>query len=239
MDLGLIIIILCVMIIAIVAFQFNRVLGKRTGTEKPLSQLLENSIVSVQAANASGIEQDAEGSALLPQLIQTKASVLEDIDAIAPVASPLNEALRRIYDLDRHFSPKTFIAKAVSDYERVLESFAKLDQTVLHTLLSQPAEAAFEQEVAKNLAEGIKIDFSYVGNDKAQIIDAQVNDQEAFITLHFVSEVVLAIYNKAGELMKGSAKDLSILDEKWTFARRLTGSSTPWLVCATAPVAAV
>lgn len=236
MDLGLIIIVLCVTIIVIVALQFHRVLGKRTGNEKSSSQLLENSIVSVQGAQAA--LENSDQASFLPQIIQDKASVWKDIDAIAPTASPVNEALRKIYEGDQQFSPKGFIAKAVNDYEDILESFAKLDQAKLRELLAAPTATVFEEEIAKNVAEGVKIDFSYVGNDKAKIIDAQVKGQEAFITLHFVSEAVLAIYNKAGELIKGSSKDLSILDEKWIFVRQLSSATSPWLVCATAPAAA-
>ena len=64
-------------------------------------------------------------------------------------------------------------------------------------------------------------------------MDVDIDGNIAYITVKFVSEVVYAITDEAGNVLSGKNNDLTILDEEWVFCSELPTTESPWFVCAT------
>lgn len=228
MDISIALIVLSIIVIIVVAVQFNKILGQRTGNEKPISQILEKSISinSLKIKNAE--KEEAETTSII-----NIENIIEDIDKIAPVDSKINQNLRKIYEKDKKFSPKQFLAYVEDIYEKILDAFAKNEISKIRDFLSDNVSKAFTKAIEENKSKGNNISFNFVGSDKIKIMDVDIDGNIAYITVKFVSEVVYAITDEAGNVLSGKNNDLTILDEEWVFCSELPTTESPWFVCAT------
>lgn len=226
MDIGLVVITLSIIVLLVVIVQFNEILGKRTGREKPINNI--QGIKTIKEKLIAG-----EDSNHTPQQIINVENILSDIDEIAPKDSDINKKLREIYDIDKKFSPKAFIKEAVKDYEKCLNALSKEDMSSVDGLLTREVREAFTAQIAAYKAKEQKIDFEFVGNAKSDIIDIKIIENTAYIALRFISEAVFSLRDKDDQIIKGRSHDLTILDEKWAFKKQLNDSTDNWRVCAT------
>ena len=73
-----------------------------------------------------------------------------------------------------------------------------------------------------------------MGIDKATIQSASlVGGRKATITLAFVSEMITATYDKAGEVIDGDPKEIREVTDVWTFERDVTSRNPNWKLVAT------
>lgn len=226
MDIGLLVITLSIIVLLVVIVQFNEILGKRTGREKPISNI--QGIKTIKEKLISG-----EDSNHAPQQIINVENILSDIDDIAPKDSDINKKLRQIYDIDKSFSPKTFIKVAIEDYEKCLNALAKEDISLADNLLTREVRDAFAAQIANYKAKEQKVNFEFVGNAKSDIIDIKIIENTAYIAIRFISEAVFSLIDKNDQIINGHSHDLTILDEKWVFKKQLNDSADNWRVCAT------
>ena len=80
------------------------------------------------------------------------------------------------------------------------------------------------------------MEFNFVGIDKSEIVDAALRGSSAQVTVRFLSKLVSATRDKAGEVVDGDPVLVSDVTDIWTFARD-TGSRDPnWTLVATETV---
>ena len=77
------------------------------------------------------------------------------------------------------------------------------------------------------------VDSSFVGIDKADLIEAEVKNKTARITVKFVSQLITAIRNRSGEVIDGDPKSIHEVTDIWTFAREIPSSDPNWKLVAT------
>ena len=114
------------------------------------------------------------------------------IDAFAKPGTDLNKGLRAIYDADPTFDPKTFVDGAKMAYEMIVLAYADGDRKTLKNLLSREVYDGFVAAIAEREAKSEKIQSSFVGIDKADIVAAEMKGSEAHVTLRIVSELISA-----------------------------------------------
>lgn len=226
MDIGLIVIALSIIILFVVIIQFNQVLGKRTGHEKTINNM--QTIKNIKEKLATGEDKDN----MAEQIINVE-NILSDIDELAVKDSDINKKLRKLYEIDKSFSPKEFINNAVEAYENTLNAFAKENISDVENILTQDVKHAFEAQIAEYKAKQEKIEFHFIGNAKADIIDIKIIDNVAYIAMRFISEAVFALKNNEDQIIHGRNHDITILDEKWVFNKTMN-ETMPWRICATA-----
>ena len=78
-----------------------------------------------------------------------------------------------------------------------------------------------------------KIQSSFVGIDKADIVGAEMKGGEAHVTLRIVSELISATRNKAGEVIDGDPETVAEVKDVWTFARDTRSRDPNWKLVAT------
>ncbi len=215
----------------VIFFQLRNVLGRRTGNERPPFD-------PYSAARKTKEEQEkSENVVSLPRKRGVADEPVEDpyaaIDAFAKPDTDLNKGLRAIRDADPTFSPKTFGEGAKMAYEMIVLAYADGDRKTLKNLLSSDVYKGFVDAIAEREAKSEKIQSSFVGIDKADIIAAEMKGGEAHVTLRIVSELISATRNKAGEVIDGDPETVAEVKDVWTFARDTRSRDPNWKLVAT------
>jgi predicted lipid-binding transport protein (Tim44 family) len=220
------------MIAAVVIFiQLRSVLGKRTGSERPPfdpytagrqaekdAPSSPDNVVSLPRKRANGEAAESNYAA---------------IDAAAKPGTDLNKGLRAVKDADSSFDPKGFVDGAKMAYEMIVMAYADGDRKTLKNLLSKDVFDGFVQAISEREAKSEKIQSSFVGIDKADIVGAEMKGSDAHITLRVVSELISATRNKAGEVIDGDPETVAEVKDVWTFARDTRSKDPNWKLVAT------
>ena len=155
------------------------------------------------------------------------------IDAFAKPDTDLNRGLRAIKDNDPAFDPKGFVDGAKMAYEMIVMAYADGDRKALKNLLSREVYDGFVAAIAEREAKSEKIQSSFVGIDKADIISAEMKGSEAHVTLRVVSELISATRDKAGTVIDGDPETVAEVKDVWTFARDTRSRDPNWKLVAT------
>lgn len=214
----------------VIFFQLRNVLGRRTGSERP----------PFDPYTASRTEKDAtqkpENVVSLPRKRmpgETAAETYAAIDAFAKPDTYLNKGLRAIKDNDPSFDPKVFVDGAKMAYEMIVMAYADGDRKTLKNLLSREVFDGFVAAIGDREAKAEKIQSSFVGIDKADIVSAEMKGGEAHITLRIVSELISATRDKAGAVIDGDPETVAEVKDVWTFARDTRSRDPNWKLVAT------
>lgn len=213
---------------AVVVFlQLRAVLGKRTGNERPPFDPYSGSRREKLDAQAS------DNVVTLPRRKAEQERDYSSIDKIAPANSSVNTGLRAIKDSDQAFDPKEFIAGARMAYEMIVTAFNDGDRKGLKNLLSKDVHEGFSAAINDREMRGEKIQSSFVGISKADIVDAEQKGSEALITLKVVSQLISATLDKDGNVVDGDKDAVSEVKDVWTFARDVRSRDPNWKLVAT------
>ena len=226
---------LLILAIAVVIFlRLRSVLGRRTGHErKPMDSFGMPREQDTQSSNDNvvplpGNEEAAE-----------RARSFEDEPAPpiweghAKKGSALAKSLEAIHAADENFHPKTFLDGARMAYEMIVTAFADGDSKTLKNLLTKEVFEGFNNALKERERAGHVQESSFVGIDKASIIEAVLNDKNANITIKFVSKLISATRDKEGTLIEGDPKKVREVTDIWTFMRDVTSRDPNWRLVAT------
>jgi predicted lipid-binding transport protein (Tim44 family) len=216
----------------VIFFQLRNVLGRRTGNERPPFDPYTAARNKSQDANGK-----PENVVSLPQRKRVPGEPAEDayvaIDAFAKPGTDLNKGLRAIKDADASFEPKGFVEGAKMAYEMIVMAYADGDRKTLKNLLSREVFDGFVAAIADREGRSEKIQSSFVGIDKADIVSAEMKGGEAHVTLRIVSELISATRDKAGEVIDGDPETVAEVKDVWTFARDTRSRDPNWKLVAT------
>jgi predicted lipid-binding transport protein (Tim44 family) len=216
----------------VIFFQLRNVLGRRTGNERPPFDPYTAARSKPQDANGK-----PENVVSLPQRKRAPGEPAEDayvaIDAFAKPGTDLNKGLRAIKDADASFEPKGFVEGAKMAYEMIVMAYADGDRKTLKNLLSREVFDGFVAAIADREGRSEKIQSSFVGIDKADIVSAEMKGGEAHVTLRIVSELISATRDKAGEVIDGDPETVAEVKDVWTFARDTRSKDPNWKLVAT------
>ncbi len=236
------------LVLAVVIFwKLRGVLGQRTGTERPpFDPFSRKGPKDIGAKPADGKPVDASDKVIpLPrrpgdevhQPGTVPADVVENrIAAYAPPGSPLANGLAAIMTVDTSFDPKQFLDGARTAYEMIVTAFAEGDRKALKPLLGREVYDGFAGAISEREQRGETVEFNFVGIDKAEITDAALKGKSAQVTARFVSKLVSATRNKAGEVVDGDPVVVADVTDIWTFARDTSSRDPNWLLVATETV---
>ena len=212
-------------------FQLRNVLGRRTGNERPPYDPYSSTGPTTKDA-----AKPAENVISLPRKRapgEPAADPYAAIDAFAKPDTDLNKGLRAIKDADPSFDPKGFVDGARMAYEMIVMAYADGDRKTLKNLLSKEVYDGFVAAIGEREAKSEKIQSSFVGIDKADIVSAEMKGGEAHVTLRIVSELISATRDKAGTVIDGDPETVAEVKDVWTFARDTRSRDPNWKLVAT------
>jgi predicted lipid-binding transport protein (Tim44 family) len=160
-----------------------------------------------------------------PWAPETAASVEPD--------TPLGRGLSQIGGADPNFTPESFIEGAQVAFEMILNAFTTGDVKALKSLLSDEVYENFASAVRAREDAGEVLEETLVGIKSAELVEAELDDRIASITVKFVTEQVSALRNASGDVIEGNPSEVITVTDYWTFARDSRSRDPNWTLVAT------
>ena len=225
-------ILLFAVIAAFLVFRLRNVLGKKIGHERPEHAKHDRFRAAEQKRDAANDKiiplPDLQSKPDLPPRDDTPL-VAGEPAAPGSVAAGI-EAIRRA---DPNFSADGFLEGARAAFEMVVQAFAAGDLKTLRPLLSDAVFDQFRQSVRARESAGQTLETTLVGIDDADIVEAELRDRTAVVTVSFKSEQVNVVRDKDGEAVDGDPTRVDRVTDIWTFSRNTRSRDPNWTLIAT------
>jgi len=219
------------LIVAVVAIlKLRSVLGRRTGDEESRIERVRaehreaaaaaDKVVTLPRREGAEAYQPAEpeGNSAVAEVEAKIRSSYTDADR------PVQNGLLAILHEDPAFDPQHFLQGAKAAYEMIVTAFAEGNRRMLKDLLDTDVYEGFVAAIADRESRGEQIDQSFVGIEKADIVEADFNKGFASITVRFVSQLISATRDRNGVIISGDDKKVKEVTDIWTFSRDLSNA---------------
>ncbi|MFN3400521.1 MAG: Tim44/TimA family putative adaptor protein [Ferrovibrio sp.] len=203
-----------------IALRLRAVLGQRTGHEQKRRR--------PGFADKDGAAKDGESAednvVALPR---------RDAPEAAPVDPAQEAVLAPLRAADPDFDAAEFVGGAKAAYEMVVTAFAAGDKETLRPLLSREVFNDFAGAIDERAQRGEHMETTFVGLRGATIIETQVNNRIAEVTIKFESELISVTKDAQGHVIGGHANSVDQVTDIWTFARDTRSRDPNWTLIAT------
>ncbi len=217
------------LIVAVVAIvKLRSVLGRRTDDDdiraerrfRKEDQIESNdlggdNVVTLPHSRTNDIPEVKDPAVLVEE---AKARIQE----FAGDNKELKEGLLSILKKDETFDPDHFVSGACHAYELIVTAFAEGNRSELKKLLHKDVYQSFERAISEREQRGELIDQSFVGIEKSDILEAEVNNGIANVTMRFVSQLISATRDKDGKVISGDSQRIKEVTDIWTFSRDIS-----------------
>lgn len=216
------------LVVAVVAIvKLRSVLGRKTSDDDArIEQRRREAQMQRTAASSSEKVVALPRRDREPEPADSAVSVAEveaRIKSFAGDDTALAERLTDILKLDPKFDPDQFLRGARQAYEMIVTAFAEGNRRTLRDLLSTDVLDSFSRAIGEREQRGQVIDQSFVGINKADILEAEVSPKGvATITVRFVSQLISATRDKAGTIIEGDDTRIKDVTDIWTFSRDIS-----------------
>ena len=224
----------------VVILKLRSTLGRKTGDEQSRYDRYttpDSSDKSNGAARNGKVvtlpRRGGEDHAMLAELSEKTVEEQESQIKKFTTDKKLADGLITVFRADKSFMPEEFVNGAKMAYELIVNSFAEGNRKTLKGLLSRDVFDGFSGAIADRESRNEKIDQNFVGISKADILDAELVDNSAQITVKFVSELISATLNRSGAVISGDPNAISEVTDVWTFARDVNSRDPNWKLIAT------
>ena len=204
------------MVAAFLVLRLRSVLGRRTGTEqrRPDPLRRDQAEIAADRHTEAPTRPPAEPSATSPE---------------GPAASGLTQ----VKLADRTFEPAGFVLGSRKAFEMVVAAFAAGNRDQLRTLLSNEVFDNFSAAIDAREKNGETLETKLVRIASADIVDAELRDRTAFVTVKFVTEQINVTRDKAGNVVEGDPDQASDVTDIWTFGRNTQSRDPNWALVET------
>ena len=225
-----------IIFLALAVFIFLRlrnVLGQRTGSERPpFDRAARNAVQGGSDNNVVPIP----GKVIDQAPLAPTAEVAPPTDRWKGLTEPgtaLAQGLDAIVARDSSFDPKHFLSGARGAYEMIVLAFANGDRRALRDLLSAEVFDSFETVMRDREKHEQKTETRFVSIDKAELVNAEMRDRMAQLTVRFVSQMISVTRDKTGTIVDGNPDKVADITDVWTFARDITSRDPNWKLVGT------
>ncbi|MFQ5763305.1 MAG: Tim44/TimA family putative adaptor protein [Rhodospirillales bacterium] len=214
------------MIAAFLVLRLRSVLGRRDGHEGKFPDLFRSRTDNQSGDNVVPLP-DRSGP---PdgEVLATEPPLEADGDA-----DPLTRGLALIKRTNPKFDTEEFLSGAQIAFELILGAYASGDTSTLKPLLSSEVFANFSQAIRAREQGGETIEDTLVGIKSAEIVEADVDNSTANITVKFVSEQINVTRDENGDVVDGNPNAVIDVTDFWTFARDTKSRDPNWTLVAT------
>ncbi|MEQ8440718.1 MAG: Tim44/TimA family putative adaptor protein [Alphaproteobacteria bacterium] len=207
-------------IAVILVLRLGRVLGKRTGHQRPPEFPMPGNDDSVGRNQTPPDEED--------NVVRIPTGRDEPKPESPLFDGPAGAGLREIVEADPTFQPEDFLEGARSAFEWIVTAYAEGDRKTLKSLLDEDTYASFAGAIDQREKEGQRMEDTLVGIDSSDIVEAVLNGREARVTVRFVSQQVNVTYDSEGRVLDGDPSHVETVNDVWTFARDITARDPNW-----------
>ena len=214
------------MVAGFIFFRLRSVLGRRTGKEPRPSER-----TSDQADDRQG---DDDKVVSLPDRSNFRHDdndfqvAAEEEASLWAEDSPVGAGLTQIKLADHDFEPAVFADGAKSAYEMIVDAFASGDRDSLRNLLSDQVYENFVGAIEDREDRGHNLETKIVAINGAEIVEAEMKDKIAEVTVKFVSEMISVSRDEDGEILPDQPDGSHEVTDIWTFARDTRNRDPNW-----------
>jgi len=214
-----------IIVAVVVVWKLRSVLGRRTGDEEARIERYRaerrqqetpatpsDNVVTLPRRDRDHAGPDAGQDVAV-------ADAEERIKAFPGVNAEVRRGLLEVAKNDSAFDPEAFVQGARQAYEMIVTAFAEGNRKLLKGLLSSEVYEGFAGAISDREARGEQIDQSFVGINKADIVESEVKSGIASITIRFVSQLISATRDRAGAIITGDPQRIKEVTDIWTFSR--------------------
>lgn len=219
------------LIVAVVAIlKLRSVLGRRTGDEETRIERVRAEHRERAAASDKVVTLPRrEGAEAYQPAEADGANAVAEVEAkirssYSDGVQPVQQGLLEILGQDSSFDPQHFTQGARAAYEMIVTAFAEGNRRMLKDLLDTDVYDGFIAAIADRESRGEQIDQSFVGIEKADIVEAELRKGVAYITVRFVSQLISATRDRNGEIISGDDKRVKDVTDIWTFSRDMSSA---------------
>jgi len=199
--------------------RLRSVLGRRTGKEQRRDP-------SVGAPAANQPAPPRELPRRLPELAAKPAIGGE-------AASPLAAGIARIRQADPSFEENQFAVGARAAFEMIVHDFAAADAATLRHLLNDEVFANFNGAIEERRKAGHILSTTLVGIRSLDIIEADLQNRNAVVTVKIVSDQIKVTQDAQGKTVQGDPIAVTAITDIWTFSRNTRSRDPNWTLVAT------
>lgn len=242
MDQGLLEIVILAAVAAFFVFKLRSVLGKRTGHEKPdfdpfnqrkrEGEGEDEKVIQLPDRGKGGrLSQDEVLDR--PEGEQAAAERADEKPGVVAEDNPVTAGITQIRLADRDFDPAQFAAGARGAFEIIIAAFADGDAKTLRPLLANDVYGDFSGAIKEREGRKENLETTLIGITEAEIIEAEMQQKTAFVTVKFVSEQVNVTRDSEGRIVDGDPNEVTKITDIWTFARNTRSRDPNWALVAT------
>ncbi len=228
------------LVIAVVIFlKLRSVLGRRTGDEEGRFERYKQQDAQRRAAAAAQDKivtlprRDREDAPKPAEEQRSTAAAEERVKVLAGTDDALAKGMMDIVQVDPSFEPDGFLKGAKVAYELIVTAFAEGNRRSLKDLLSREVFEGFAGAISEREARGETVEQTFVGMKAANIVEAELKNGDANVTVKFVSELISATRDRGGEVVSGDPKRIKEVTDIWTFSREVASRNPNWRLVAT------
>jgi predicted lipid-binding transport protein (Tim44 family) len=201
---------------AFVLFRLFRVLGRRTGNERPPPSQVPGNAANEQdnVVPLPGVDQQPE-------------------DSLAGIDGPLRAGMTQIRLADGSFDPEQFLAGARSAFEMILDSFHKGELEKVRPFLDNDVYRSFATAVTeRESAENRRI-IELIAINRCEAIEAEMQGRQARITIRFESDQTDILKDSEDRIVAGDPSTPIEVTDIWIFGRDTKSRDPNWQLVAT------
>jgi predicted lipid-binding transport protein (Tim44 family) len=214
-------IILFAVIAVFLVLRLRSVLGRRTGTEQRRDPFA--------GAPANDQPVRREGPGAVPDL-SAKPTIAQAPEA---PATPLAAGLARLRQTDPVFEEAPFLAGSRAAFEMIVNAYAAGDGAALRPLLSDEVFANFNGAIEERRKAGQSHTTTLVGIRAIDILEADVQNRNAVVTVKIVSDQINVTRDSVGRVVDGDPTAVVAVTDLWTFSRNTRSRDPNWTLVAT------
>lgn len=224
---------------AIAIWKLKSVLGRRTGddearidqqlrarAERERAAATQDKVVTLPRRERDELRPAAADGAPASDAAEARVKTFAADPAV-------ENGLLAIVRADPSFDPGHFLGGAKQAYEMIVTAFAEGNRKMLRDLLSRDVMEGFSAAIADREKRGEVIDQSFVGINKADIVEAELKGGTATVTVRFDSQLISATRDKSGEVVAGDPQKITDVTDVWSFAREVNSRNPNWRLVAT------
>ncbi len=209
------------MVAAFIALRLRSVLGRRTGHERR------------RAEGFGDVRRDSTSDNVVP--IGDRGAASAEVDqAIADLSEgDVKSGLTSIRQADPSFDLREFLSGARLAFEMIVDSYAAGDKTALRPLLADQVFRGFARAIDERVAIEQSLDTQLLAVGEPEVIEADLVNNAARVTLRFESEQVNVVRDRDGKIVEGDPQTAEDVIDLWTFERDTQSGDPNWTLIET------
>ena len=223
----------------VVIFMLRNVLGRRTPEDEAR---IDRKMRAEQPQDRPGSEKvvvmprrTGEAAPAAATAETATADAEARVKAFAAGDAAIESGLMQVSRSDASFDPKHFLEGAKQAYEMIVTAFAEGNRKVLKDLLSKEVYEGFCDAIADRESRAEQIDQSFVGINRANVVEVEIKGGVAQLTVKFVSQLISATRDRTGTVIAGDPHKIKEVTDIWTYAREIASRNPNWRLVATQP----